>query len=214
MSWYAFDPAAGWYLGPAEEGAESATPEAPPTLETADTPGLPRARWRGYAWRVEPQPEPPAPPVAYAFDAQGWYAGEVPVGTPGSTRARPDIAGTDSEPGAPRARWRHGAWTVQAYAPQPRHLTTLAFRQRFTKAEREAVELAALDIPSAPMAQRKAAAALRSDLKDQAQALYIDLDRADTRAGVQALEDAGLLAPGRALQILDDPVQPHERPPA
>lgn len=34
----------------------------------------------------------------------------------------------------------------------------------------------------------------------------------DTRAGVQVLEAAGMLAEGRALEILDAPVQPEERP--
>ena len=43
-------------------------------------------------------------------------------------------------------------------------------------------------------------------------ATFIDLDRPDTRAGVQALEAAGLLIQGRALEILDAPVLDHERP--
>lgn len=43
-------------------------------------------------------------------------------------------------------------------------------------------------------------------------ATFIDLDRPDTRAGVQALEAAGLLIEGRALEILDAPVLAHERP--
>jgi hypothetical protein len=41
-------------------------------------------------------------------------------------------------------------------------------------------------------------------------ATFIDLDRADTREGVQALETAGILTAGRALQILDDPIQDFE----
>lgn len=104
------------------------------------------------------------------------------------------------------------AGTPAEPAPDPRHLTGLAFRNRFTRAEKIAIELAALDDPSSPMAQRQASAALRADLKDQESATYIDLDSDDTRAGVQALETAGLLAAGRALEILDAPVQPHERP--
>lgn len=101
-----------------------------------------------------------------------------------------------------------------APAPQPeqRQITKLAFRNRFTRAEKATLEIAALDDPAAPMAQRQQSAALRADLKDQESATFIDLDRADTRAGVQALEAAGLLAAGRALEILDAPVQPHERP--
>jgi hypothetical protein len=104
------------------------------------------------------------------------------------------------------------AGTTAEPAPDPRHITGLAFRNRFTRAEKTAIELAALDDPSAPMAQRQASAALRADLKDQESATYIDLDRDDTRAGVQALETAGLLAAGRALEILDATVQPNERP--
>ena len=52
-------------------------------------------------------------------------------------------------------------------APALRHLTKLAFRNRFSKAEKAGIEFAALDDPSAPMAQRQQAAALRSYLKDQ-----------------------------------------------
>jgi hypothetical protein len=96
-------------------------------------------------------------------------------------------------------------------APEKHHITNLAFRQRFTRAEKVALEMAALDNPSASLQQRAQAAALRADLKDQEQATYIDLDRADTRAGVQMLEAAGLLGAGRAAQILDAPVQDAER---
>jgi len=97
-------------------------------------------------------------------------------------------------------------------APPKRHITNLAFRQRFTRAEKTALELAALDNPAATTEQRAQSAALRADLKDQEQASYIDLDRADTRAGVMMLEAAGLIASGRALEILDAPVQDVERP--
>ena len=54
-------------------------------------------------------------------------------------------------------------------------------------------------------------AALRADLKDQDQATFIDLDDEDTRTGVLTLEVAGLIAAGRALEILDAPVQDMER---
>jgi hypothetical protein len=97
-------------------------------------------------------------------------------------------------------------------APPKRHITNLAFRQRFTRAEKTALELAVLDNPAATTEQRAQSAALRADLKDQEQASYIDLDRADTRAGVMMLEAAGLIASGRALEILDSPVQDVERP--
>lgn len=96
-------------------------------------------------------------------------------------------------------------------APDTR-ITRLAFRNRFTQAEKVMLELAALDDPAAPMPQRQQAAAIRVYLADVAASTFVDLARADTRAGVQALEAGGLLAAGRALAILDAPVQAHERP--
>lgn len=96
--------------------------------------------------------------------------------------------------------------------PPGTRITRLAFRNRFTQAEKVMLELAALDDPTAAMTQRQQAAALRVYLADVAASTFVDLARADTRAGVQALEAAGLLAPGRALQILDAPLQAHERP--
>ncbi|WP_422846859.1 hypothetical protein ACOYR4_12865 [Acidovorax sp. M14] len=108
-----------------------------------------------------------------------------------------------------------GAWRVAAVQDEPTspppHITKLAFRNRFTRAEKVAIEMAALDNPAAPLAQRQQAAALRADLKDQQDATYIDLARADLQAGVQALEAAGLLAAGRAEQILTAPITDIER---
>lgn len=98
----------------------------------------------------------------------------------------------------------------EAPPPELRHITRLAFRNRFTMAEKAALEIAALDNPSASMVQRGQAAGLRATMKDQEAAQYIDLSRAETRAGVQALEAAGLLGAGRALVILDAAIQPQE----
>jgi hypothetical protein len=81
-------------------------------------------------------------------------------------------------------------------------LTVLEFRNRFTQAEKVAIELASLDDPAAALSQRAQAAALRAYQADLLVASYVDLSRADTQAGVHALEQFGLLAPGRALQIL------------
>lgn len=92
-----------------------------------------------------------------------------------------------------------------------RRITKLAFRNRFTPAEKAALEIAQLDDPASPMLQRAQAAALRANQADVAAATFIDLDRPDTRAGVQALEAAGLLAARRALEILDAPVLDAER---
>lgn len=89
-------------------------------------------------------------------------------------------------------------------------ITKLAFRNRFTQVEKVAIEIAALDVPTAPMQQRAMAAALRANQQDVAVATYIDLKRTDTRAGVQTLETVGLLAAGRAAVILDTPPAPQE----
>ena len=94
----------------------------------------------------------------------------------------------------------------------PRAITTLGFRNRFTFAEKVTIEIACLDVPTAAMPARQQAAALRANQADAAAADYIDLDRPETRAGVQMLEAAGLLPAGRALAILDGPVQDIERP--
>lgn len=92
-----------------------------------------------------------------------------------------------------------------ALAPDTR-VTRLAFRNRFTQPEKVMLELAALDDPTAPMPQRQQAAAIRAHLADVAASSFVDLSRPDTCAGVQQLEAWGLLAAGRALQILDDPI--------
>jgi hypothetical protein len=94
--------------------------------------------------------------------------------------------------------------------PEVRHITKLAFRNRFTQAEKAMIEIASLDSPVAPMQRRAQAAGLRASMKDQEVAQYIDLSRPETRAGVQQLEAAGLLAAGRAAVILDAPVAPAE----
>ncbi|MBS0501119.1 MAG: hypothetical protein JSR74_12450 [Proteobacteria bacterium] len=98
---------------------------------------------------------------------------------------------------------------VQA-EPLPPRITRRAFRDRFTMAEKAAIEFAALDDAAAPMAQRQQAAMLRALLADQAAARFIDLEDASTRQGVQLLEQATLLAPGRADAILGAPVLPEE----
>ena len=112
-----------------------------------------------------------------------------------------------------------GAWElvpapppIDAAEPTDARITRLAFRNRFTQAEKVALELAALDNPAASTAQRQQAAALRSYLKDLDAATFVDLERPDTVAGVQSLGAAGLLAEGRAAAILTAPIEAHERP--
>ena len=90
-------------------------------------------------------------------------------------------------------------------------ITRLAFRNRFTAAEKVALELAALDDPAATMAARQQAAAVRVYLQDVAASTFIDLASDKTVSGVQALEAGGLLAPGRAAEITGAPVTVDEQ---
>lgn len=211
MTWFAFGPER-WFTGEVADGTPCATPEHPPTMNTDETPGEPRARWRQWGWGLEPYPEPAAQPVAYAFNSDGWFCGEVAVGSVGSVRARPDVLNTSDTEGVPRARLVAGVWTVQAWAAPPRHITRRSFTNRFTQIEEAAIDLASIDNPSAGQPQRIQAAVLRAQRRKVSESPFVDLDLAQTRAGVQALESAGLLAAGRALQILDAPIEPHERP--
>lgn len=94
---------------------------------------------------------------------------------------------------------------------ETRRITPLAFRRRFTKAERAAVEWAAVDKPDRPEAERQMAAALRADLRDQEQAKFIELDDLDLIEGMATLEVYGLIAEGRATEILSAPVQAGDR---
>lgn len=90
---------------------------------------------------------------------------------------------------------------VQPAAPPvppapPVRVSRLAFISRFTDAEAIAIDLASqgATVPAASM---------RRYMQKVNAAEFIDLNRADTRSGVQALEAAGLLAAGRAAVILD-----------
>lgn len=85
----------------------------------------------------------------------------------------------------------------------PTRITKLAFFSRFTDAEAIAIDLASIGATVQ-------AAGLRRALKKTELATYIDLSLEETRNGVLMLESFGLLAPGRALVILDTPVLPSE----
>ena len=154
----------------------------------------------------------------YYFDLYGWYTSTPIAGR--STDIAPDNLIETTTPGEMRANFTGYEWMDLPYqasapapppVPEPQRITRLAFRNRFTPAEKVMLELAALDDPAAPMAQRQLSAAIRASMADTAVATFIDLGRPDTRAGVQMLEAGGLLAAGRALAILDAPVEAHER---
>ena len=92
-------------------------------------------------------------------------------------------------------------------APQPtaRNASNKAFLSRFTDDE-------AIDIDLASIGATREAATVRRYLSKVNAAQHIDLAEDETRTGVQALEAAGLLKPGRALVILDTPIEPKELP--
>ena len=101
---------------------------------------------------------------------------------------------------------------TQAFEPGPppelptgRLVSNKAFLSRFTDAE-------AIDIDLASMGATREAATVRRYLSKVNAAQHIDLADDETRTGVQALEAAGLLQPGRALVILDAPIEPKELP--
>ena len=101
---------------------------------------------------------------------------------------------------------------VQAFEPGPppvvptvRNVSRKAFLSRFTDAE-------AIDIDLASIGATREAATVRHYLSKVNAAQHIDLADDETRTGVQALEAAGLLQPGRALAILDAPIEPKELP--
>ena len=152
--------------------------------------------------------------VRFGSGTLGWVevgSGRLFDDAGGAVTKDVDYETTDTKPAPPK-------WYVEppVVPPAPivlaRHVTKSAFRNRFTQAERVALEIAALDTPLGTTAQRQAAAGLRANMADQRDAAYIDLDRATTRSGVLRLEQGGLLAAGRALAILDAPVQPDEVP--
>lgn len=98
-----------------------------------------------------------------------------------------------------------------------RWLTKLAFDNRFTMPEAIALKLAQMS-PVRGDTETEAAFNGRCQLAAQLQVMqsrlnlasYIDLDRADTIAGVQALESLGLLDSGRADEILTGAIAAHE----
>lgn len=96
-------------------------------------------------------------------------------------------------------------WKVVQIPPPPRHITRLAFLSRFTDEEAVAIDLASIGTTFE-------AAMMRRYLSKVEAASFIDLEREDTRQGVLALEAGGILAEGRALEILDSPIEPHEVP--
>ena len=92
-----------------------------------------------------------------------------------------------------------------APTPTTRNVSNKAFLSRFTDDE-------AIDIDLASIGATREAATVRRYLSKVNAAQHIDLAEDETRTGVQTLEAAGLLKPGRALVILDTPIEPKELP--
>jgi len=97
------------------------------------------------------------------------------------------------------------SWILSNTQSTSKKITVLAFRNRFTQAEKVAIDLSSIDNPTATAPVRQLAASLRVMASDLTVATFVDLDRPDTRAGVQSLETYGIIGAGRALIILDTP---------
>jgi len=100
---------------------------------------------------------------------------------------------------------RGGGSRPRSSSPLHRILAVISygFRRRFTEDEKTDIEMASLDVTTAPLANRKRAAALRVYMQDVLAATYIDLKNAYVRNGLLKLEQFGILPVGRALTILD-----------
>ena len=96
-------------------------------------------------------------------------------------------------------------------APELKWVSRYAFMARFTNDELAFIKIAGMDNPTKPMPERIAIQKINVMLDMVMASTYIDLNRPETRAGVKSMEAFGLLATGRADEILDAPVQESER---
>lgn len=220
MSWWTTDPD-GWLLAESQDPVPGAVAEPPPAHAAEPLPGEHWPRWFRARWTLDLYPLPPVQPTACAIDADGWFAGEVPVGTPGSVRARPDVLSTTTNPGEPRARWVQGSWVTQAYTAPPRHITKRSFWNRFPPAHEAAMRL----VMARGLPVLLCAGLLRLTARVEASP-HVDLDLLDTQQGVgwvaslgvpEAVEIDGETLPIRlsaeaAAHILNSPITPAERP--
>ena len=154
--------------------------------------------------------------MPFEFDLHGWYAGGVAAAGLRTVPTAPPSQSTTTTEGEPRANWAGTAWVMRPYVaplpepePEPpyvaRDVSRKAFLSRFTDPEAVQIDLASIGATVE-------AAQVRRYLSKVNAAQHIDLADEETRTGVQALEAAGLLQPGRALAILDAPIEPKELP--
>lgn len=101
---------------------------------------------------------------------------------------------------------------VLTFSSPARHITPLAFLRRLTTAEEVAIDIASIDDPTADAPTRAQQAALRAAIRRLTTARFVDLDDPETLALTDQLEASGLIAAGRAAQIVGAEVQPQEMP--
>lgn len=102
-------------------------------------------------------------------------------------------------------RWDGSNFIEPEYVPGKVYyrITQLAFLNRFTDAEAVAIDLTS-------QGSTQSAALMRRMQKKIDAAKYIDLSDPNTIQGVGILEQIGLLASGRASEILSTNILPHE----
>lgn len=87
---------------------------------------------------------------------------------------------------------------------EDRKITKLAFLNRFTDEE-------AIKLDLASIGATVQAAAIRRYLQKVNVATFIDLNREDLISGVKQLELSGIIAAGRAKEIIDNPISDEEK---
>ena len=154
--------------------------------------------------------------MPFEFDLHGWFAGGTAADGLRTVPTAPPSQSTTTTEGEPRANWTGTAWVMRPYVaplpepePEPpyvaRDVSRKAFLSRFTDHEGVQIDLASIGATVE-------AAQVRRYLSKVNAAQHIDLNDPETREGVHALEAVGLIVPGRALEILDSPIQPKELP--
>jgi len=93
-----------------------------------------------------------------------------------------------------------------------RHISKLAFRNRFTPVEKIAFEMAQVDDPTASQDARLVAAGVRVMEKDLAASEYADMNSIAVQDGLRQLEAIGVLGAGRAETMIWADIEPSEVP--
>ena len=96
-------------------------------------------------------------------------------------------------------------------APELKWISRYVFMARFTADELAFIKIAGMDNPTKPIPERIEIQKINVMWDMVMASTYIDLNQPATRAGVKSMEAFGLLAAGRANEILDAPVQDFER---